>query len=253
MDLENKYGTLEIQRTLLILLKEFDKFCQENDISYSLDSGSLLGAIRHKGFIPWDDDLDIIVNRENYNKILKKINNSNTLVIERITENSLWTDRIRNKFNNFNAKYSATIDVFILDNIPNNKIASFFKKYAVFMLQGMLKYHLNLKKGSVLMKLCAFVTFILGRFFSHKKKYLWYHKVSQWGNSQNCHYSTCYNYIFSEVGTPYKSNMLDNIILCDFEDMKVPITWDYDFTLRQLYGEYMTPPSKESRIPVHIS
>ena len=70
MDLENKYGTLEIQKELLLLLQEVHNFCVSNDITYSIAYGSLLGAVRHKGFIPWDDDLDIMVDRENYKKIL---------------------------------------------------------------------------------------------------------------------------------------------------------------------------------------
>ena len=66
MDIENKYGTLAIQKELLVLLKEFHSFCKRNNIQYSLAYGSLLGAVRHKGLIPWHDDLDIMVDRDNY-------------------------------------------------------------------------------------------------------------------------------------------------------------------------------------------
>ena len=70
MDTRNEYGTLEIQKELLNLLRVFHKFCQDNNIQYSLAWGSLLGAIRHKGFIPWDDDLDVMMDRKNYNKFV---------------------------------------------------------------------------------------------------------------------------------------------------------------------------------------
>ena len=69
MDVNNEYGTLEMQKRLLILLERFHQFCVMNAIQYSLDWGSLLGAIRHKGFIPWDNDLDIMVDRNNYYKL----------------------------------------------------------------------------------------------------------------------------------------------------------------------------------------
>ena len=59
----------EIQDHLYIMLKEFDSFCKENDIKYSLSGGWLLGAIRHNGFIPWDDDLDFFMPRKDYEKL----------------------------------------------------------------------------------------------------------------------------------------------------------------------------------------
>ena len=60
-----------LQLTQLEILKVIDKICREHDIPYSLYAGTLLGAVRHQGFIPWDDDLDICMSRANYNRFLK--------------------------------------------------------------------------------------------------------------------------------------------------------------------------------------
>ena len=61
----------KLQLTQLEMLKVVDTFCKENNISYSLYAGTLLGAVRHQGFIPWDDDLDICMSRENYNRFIE--------------------------------------------------------------------------------------------------------------------------------------------------------------------------------------
>ncbi len=80
----------EVQLELALFLEYFDKLCKENGLQYWLDSGTLLGAVRHKGFIPWDDDIDVCMLREDYNKIEK-------ILKEQLEDNEFWFLRERAK------------------------------------------------------------------------------------------------------------------------------------------------------------
>ena len=68
--MKNRNSISELQKCILSIMKDIDKFCEENNIQYYLMGGSALGAMRHKGFIPWDDDLDIFMTYSNYKKFL---------------------------------------------------------------------------------------------------------------------------------------------------------------------------------------
>ena len=72
---KNKIGHKEIQSLEYDILKEFDKFARKNNLQYFLSGGSCLGAIRHQDFIPWDDDIDVCMLREDYDRLLELVKN----------------------------------------------------------------------------------------------------------------------------------------------------------------------------------
>lgn len=250
MDIENKYGTLSAQQGLLELLKEFHLFCLQNNIQYSLAYGSLLGAIRHNGFIPWDDDLDVFVDRANYNKLVQVLKHSNNLQVERDSVASLWVDRVRRKETS-NGKYEPTLDILVLDNVPASGLKRKYKLLLIMMLQGMIKPIPSFDKGSVMLKLCSFVTFILGKFFPIGLKKCWYIKVSQIGNSYKASQIANFNGEYKDLTRCYPSDMMEHIIEHVFEDTKAFIVEDFDMCLTTQFGDYMTPPKESDRKPNH--
>lgn len=250
MDWENKYGTLEIQKELLRLLKGVHDFCVQNDIKYSIAYGSLLGAVRHHGFIPWDDDLDIMVDRDNYEKIINKIGGSSNLILDRAA-NSLWIDRIHLKDSNSINSINSTCDIFLIDDVPNNKFLANLKLYTIYALQGMMKDNLNLSKGSLFLKICSLITFLMGRLFSLETKIRWYTFVSQWLNDKGLK-KRCYNASFADIHCIFSEDLLCNVHLAQFEDTSVYVIDGYDSFLKSRYGDYMTLPTQTERVHKHF-
>ena len=125
-----------LQKVLLMMLKDFDKIAKTNNIKYSLSGGSVLGALRHGGFIPWDDDIDINVTRKDYEKIRKVFKNYKgdkyTLCTPEDTHDhgiSLPQIKLKNTvFQSYNelAKEKDScgicIDIFVMENTFDNKV-----------------------------------------------------------------------------------------------------------------------------------
>lgn len=253
MDLENRYGTLHAQQGLLDLLKAFHAFCVEKGVRYSLAYGSLLGAIRHGGFIPWDDDLDVFVDRKNYDRLVGLLKDSPSLQVERDSVRSLWVDRVRRKDPSPSGKgaYVPTLDLLVLDKLPAQSGTRRIKLFLILMLQGMIKPTLTLSKGSWLMRICSIVTFLLGRLFPIRLKKKWYRRVSQLGNADDSAVVCNYNGEFSDLKRQYPADMMDHIIEHGFEDTKAFIVEAYDQCLTTQFGDYMTPPEEGERKPSH--
>ena len=217
MDLENQYGTLEIQRNLLVLLKEFDSFCQQEGIQYSVSSGTLLGAVRHKGFIPWDDDLDVNITRDNYNKLKSCISQRGKLQFVDAEETQLWISRIH-LLNGTDAVKDATLDLLILDNAPDNSFKDKMQLFRALLLQGMLKKKPTMDKGSLLMRLCSFVSWLIGLPFSNHTKMRWYHKIAQRYNSRHTKNKAIWMDQYKALWYRYPREIVERTIRLPFEN-----------------------------------
>lgn len=249
----DEYGIRDEQLYLLSILKDIDILCRENNIKYSLCAGSLLGAIRHKGFIPWDDDADIMFDRDNYNRFMDVA--SRYLPKEYMIIGDFWVKRITRKDNPNKDNDEACIDLFIMDNIPDNGFVASIKDWSIRLLQGMLKAKRKIEydKYSFKDKILVYGTHILGKPFSINSKQKMYSKVSQWGNKNDSKYMNVYNSLFRYIGhRKYPSSIMRNYRNCTFENIELMIISDYDTYLRENYGDYLKLPPENERRPVHI-
>lgn len=251
-DIENdNYGVRARQLELLAMLKEVDAFFSENGIKYSLFSGTLLGAVRHDGFIPWDDDVDIVVDRNNYNKLLKLFEdkaNSTRFVVNRI----LWINRIQDRNDDSGSLTTPTIDIFVFDNCPDNGFVRKLKLLLIKCLQGMMKTEKTTASVSAFYKLCLVFTRVIGKLFTQRFKFRMYDRVARIGNKKVSRYLGSYFSTFNCLHLQYSNTLMKEMTEHKFEDTVMPITAEYDSYLTTVYGDYMTPPKKEDRISQHI-
>ena len=247
MDIGNKYGALAYQQNVLAMMKDVHCFLIDAGINYSLSDGSLLGAIREKGFIPWDDDMDIMMDRQNFEKFLLVCSSFKGYVVSRM----LWIYRIQ-RVEDFNGSLTgATIDVFVMDKVPNSALKQKFKIFFLRIIQGMMKKHRKWDRFSIFKQIPIAITYVFGKMISDSKKYKIYDMVSQIGKNDDSKYISCYNSSYRFITKAYKANLMERLILHQFEDTEFLITDEYDSYLREAYGDYMTPPPEEERKPMH--
>ena len=246
MDINNSYGTLEIQKQLLTLLRRFDEICVDNGIKYSLSSGSLLGAIRHGGFIPWDDDVDVTILRKDYVSLIKAVNRHSDVTIKKI----LWLDRFR--FASDTMKDSApTVDVFIWDNVPVSSFSRSFKYIAIVLCQGLFKEKPSRRIAPV-KRIPMGILAAIGRIIPLNWKMLLYEKISRIGNGYPSKYAGGYHDQFNALKFIYPHVLMDSIERRKFEDIEVSTMKSWNEYLTIVFGpNYMIPPHESERIPRH--
>lgn len=249
----------ESRKIQLDILIYFDNWCKQHGLHYSLGEGTLIGAIRHKGFIPWDDDIDLLMPREDYDRFIATYNGKYRLISLK-TEKRWWScysrltdERTFVEFENPNENYHGLwISLLPIDNYPDdkNEWMEAKKKLSKYWNYGRMKnswWHKN-------------VSFIRN-FMKYPVKLLLL-PIS------NNHIGTkCQNILksFNDKTTKHKGQMsciwhdpwvfdaelINGFVDVDFENLKFPVLKGYDAYLRGQYGDYMQLPPEHQRVPKH--
>ncbi len=251
----------KMQRIEFSMLKEVDRICRKYNIAYSLDGGTLLGAVRHKGFIPWDDDIDVIMLREEYARFKdackKELDSERFFLQDYQTDPEYrwgWakirrknTEHIRLGQESMKYKTGIFIDIFVADQVPDNPIIKRVHHFICYMIRKILYSPLGIEHANnvfersiyrclnLITKEQAFaIRDWLASQSNKKKSKLISHYTFQYPKS--CKY-----------GLPRKC--FDEFIEIEFEGQLFKAFKEYDIYLRSHYGNYMELPPAEKRIP----
>ena len=243
IDINDKYNVAEKQRILLSMMVDFHSFCVKHNIVYSIIGGTLLGAIRDKGFVPWDDDIDILLDRQNFEKLRKASDKLGKYYLREV----LWVYKIVDKESyetNGIQEDTPVLDIFIADRVPSGK--KMIKVLGLKILQGMMKTKTNTKKDfSKTYRIALAVTGGLGKMFSTERKQKMYTNLSIWGNKETDQPLMICNDIFQSLDCEYDSKLMDEYSTVKFEDVELIAIKNWDNYLKEQYGDYMTPVRTE--------
>ncbi len=239
----------QIKAIELDILKGFDAFCKKHRLRYYLAFGTLLGAVRHKGFIPWDDDIDVMMLREDYmklNELLKTESIRNDLAWESIEHGNSLTPfgkviskNTLAKTYGENREQGLWVDVFPMDNYTKQSYDRTFMWKKIMVARGPLKWGLD--KKSILRNLIHFL-------FLFKSQQSIAHKISQIAQSVP-HSGKVINAVWPTLyAKPYEITLFEEIGDYQFEDCVFKSVKDYDTFLSRCYGDYMKLPPKEKQV-----
>lgn len=253
----------EVKEVQLKVLKEVSDFCEKNNIKYFLAYGTLLGAIRHKGYIPWDDDIDIMMLRDDYDKFLELFNESNEeLKVAAYELDKTFPYTFAKVFDKktilkedvlINYNIGVNIDVFPMDNLPEDLYESekLCKKLDILKKIYTLKVIKQNKNRKITKEIILYLSKIIFSFISIRQLVQKISNISKRYRHKPSNYVGCTVWGNSRRGRVEKG-IFSNSIDANFEGhiFKVPI--GYDTYLKNIYGDYMELPPLEQR-KVHHS
>lgn len=255
--------SLEHKKILLEILKYIDEVCKKNNINYSLIGGSLIGCVRDNNIIHWDDDIDIILNHEDYVKLKKVLSDKNGRYkyMDKDTEKSYFypfakvidtkTELIEYGCQDIK-NYGVYVDVFEFNNTPNGKVEQLIFYNKIIFIKKMLGVKILSKdivklEKNIFKRIRNFMIRLLSINFILNK----YEKTIHKYNNKNTNfvlYSWPVYGCFNEI---QKKENTKEFISKKFGNMDAMIYKNYDVILRNIFGDYMTPPPKEKRVSNH--
>lgn len=254
-----------IQQMQLAYLLEVDRICRKHNIKYFLGGGTLLGAIRHHGFIPWDDDADIMMLREDYDKFADiaaselpanmtfqsgKTDRSCFYEFNKLRiEGTVFATELAKEHRSINI--GIAFDIFCHDKTANSKLGRKLHLAATVFTRALVLNKWNKRKVDNGSRIQSAVTNFFVKLFPLRFSYfLMNHTISFFKRKKNA------KYLYDGMGRnvyngSFDAHILDEVIYVDFEDCQLPVPKRYDEYLRFLYGDYMEPAPLSTRLGCH--
>ncbi len=252
------------------ILVEFSKFCDNNNLKYFLAYGTLIGAVRHNGFIPWDDDIDVQMPRKDYNKLIKifndKINNSDLKLISPFEDKAKFTFvkicnmktvKIESGLDYSDGfYYGIDIDVFPIDGKMTNQalykkefiqLERMFKLYNYFCF----KQDLTSFRSKILGRITSIIKYVVP---SIKRKIM--KKIDFLASKHNFETSETVGtqmFLYNYFTEKWSKKAFDETIEIKFEKDFFKCPKGYDEVLKNIYGNYMELPPVEERVSTHLN
>lgn len=263
-----KIGTKDIQQQSLLILKDVHAFCVRNHINYTLFGGTLIGAIRHNGFIPWDDDVDIAMPRPDYERFVRSYQSENGyqlfarecqgkkvyLAYARVCDmNNTYVRAETFPWSEY--KTGVWIDIFPLDGMPAENDARHHTLIANKLFRKTNRARGIMAALNARGKECKFVYLL---------KTIGWHFILPYYKQWDKLITICKKYDF-ELADYYsniayggygmkeycRKDVLNHYVLHQFEQYEFFIMSGYDEALSSKYGDYMTPPPPEKQVAQH--
>ena len=269
------YDMSKVHAASLKILKEIDRICRKYKIRYALDAGTLIGAVRHKGFIPWDDDADVVFLRSQYEAFVKVAGRELPDTMELLLPDSYrdgkaffdFTPRIIYKnsrchedspeMNFYGGKLNHIwVDLFILDKLPASPAGATVTRFVHKAIYGLAMGHrpgLDFKKYSLIHKIFVGGLAGVGRFvplrliFAMQRAAALKDRRSRGSRWYYSNYQPDYLYVTLE------GSWCEAVEDAAFEDAQLMIPKGWHEVLTEVYGDYMQLPPEEKRVPTHSS
>ena len=254
----------ELKLIQIEILDQFDAFCKKNNIHYWLDYGTLLGAVRHGGYIPWDDDIDIGMMREDYSIAEKLFNEQTDRRYKLFTPQNnpdhrypfgklVRTDTVLLEYGSEGIRSSVYVDVFPYDNAPDDE----HEKQRMFKKRDLLgrirRLQLPMRDGMTQPKKLMY------RLGAALLSGMPQSRVNRMLDKNAKKYENKYNEFVCDFADPYDTRYLtiprslfENFIEIEFEGKKYPAPAAYDTWLKAYYGNYMQLPPIEEQKSHHV-
>ena len=262
MDKRVKYSSLES-------LEEFDRICKKHNLQYFALYGTLLGTIRHKGFIPWDDDIDVAMLREDYNAFIHIAGTelSPPFVLNNVEDSCFHPLRLQNGFEiKYNKKflekfhycpYPTGIDIYVLDTLPESEEEQELLKTIFYLVNlasqyfsdlyerygGIKSVELSMEMEEIIGTLESLlgITIIRDGTESQQLGKLAYRLAAMYSDSNSDYIARVETWYVNGVRGKFRKDLFKEAIMMPFEHMMLPVPVGYDEVLKHLYGDYMQP------------